>query len=219
MADQFSFNDDMLCMNGNMCDRKKQSLDEYGGGEDSSVESSAKRLHACAKFSVSGVDGLAPNAQKRKYSMTKRVAKDKGERRIGSSRAQKVSLVGVERDLKSNSCSRECLKKLNAGAILVKRFKAWGSNEYEERASWILENLTENYNEVNDKFKTKLCGQSVCNGCYAVALGYSKRRIEELKSDIRSTGIILEVFDVQCRGRSSAVHGNTGRVPRTGLGM
>ena len=52
-----------------------------------------------------------------------------------------------------------------------------------------------------------------------MALGYSKRRIEELKRDIRSTGIISEVFDVQCRGRSFAVHGNTVRVPRTGLGM
>ena len=101
----------------------------------------------------------------------------------------------------------------------MKRFKAWGSDEYEERASWILKNLTEYYNEENDKFETKLCGLSVCNGYYAVALDYSKRRIEELKSDIRSTGIISEIFDVQCKGRSSAVHGNTIRVPRTGLGM
>ena len=79
----------------------------------------------------------------------------------------------------------------------MKRFKAWRSHEYEERASWILENLTEYYNEGNDKFETKLCGQSVCNGCYAIALGYSKRRIEELKSNIKSTGIISEVFNIQ----------------------
>ena len=98
----------------------------------------------------------------------------------------------------------------------MKGFKVWRSNEYEERASWILENLMEYYNEENDKFETKLCGQSVCNGCYAVALGYSKRYIKELKSDIRSTTIISEVFDVQC---TSAMHGNTVRVPRTGLGM
>ena len=219
MVDQFSFNDNMLCMNGIKFDKRNQSLDEHGGGEESSVEISAKGLHACAKFNVFGVDGLAPNVQKRKYSMRKQAAEDKGERRIGSSRAQKVSLARVERDLKSNSCSRGCLKKLNEGAILVKRFKAWGSNEYEERASWILENLRENYNEVNDKFETKLCGQSLCNGCYALALGYSKRRIEELKSDIRSMDIISKVFDVQCRGRSSAVHRNTVCVPRTGLGM
>ena len=162
---------------------------------------------------------MAPSVPKRKYSTTKRIGNNRGERKIGSSRAQKVSLASVEEDLKSSLCSRECLKKLNVGAILMKRFKAWGSSQYEERASWILENLTEYYNEETDKFETKLCGQSICNGCYAVGLGYSKRRIEELKSDIRSTGIISEVFNVPCRGRSSAVHGNRVRVLRTGLGM
>ena len=219
MAEEFNFNEDILCMNRNRYDERNQSLHEHVGGEESSVEISGERVRTCAKFSVFGVDGLAPNVPKRKYCSTKRVAKEKGERQIGSSRAQKVSLANVERDLKSSLCSRRCLKKLNAGAILMKRFKAWGSEEYEERATWILENLTEYYNEGNDKFETKLCGQSVCNGCYALALGYSKRRIEELKSDIRSTGIISEVFDIQCRGRSSAVHGNTVRVPRSGLGM
>ena len=218
-ADQFNFNKDMLCMNRNKFDKRNQSLDEHVGGKESSLEINARGLRTCDKFSISGVDGLAPNVQKRKYSRTKQVAEDKGEWRIGSSRAQKVSLASMERDLKSSLCSRGCLNKLNARAILMKRFKAWGSDEYEERASWILENLTENYNEENDKFKTKLCGQFVCNGCYVVALGYSKCRIEELKSNIRSTGIISEVFDVQCRERSSAVHRNTIRVPRTGLGM
>ena len=101
----------------------------------------------------------------------------------------------------------------------MKQSKVWISDEYEERASWILENLTEYYNEENGKFETKLYGQFVCNDYYVVALGYSKLRIEELKSDIRSTGIILEVFDIQYRGKSSAVHGNISSVPRTRLGM
>ena len=52
------------------------------------------------------MDGLASNVPKRKYSMIKRVAKDKGERRIGSSRAKKVSLASVEWDLKSRLCLR-----------------------------------------------------------------------------------------------------------------
>ena len=158
MAEEFNFNEDILCMNRNRFDERNQSLHEHVGGEESSVEISGEGVRACAKFSVFGVDGLAPNVPKRKYSSTKRVAKEKGERRIGSSRAQKVSLANVERDLKSSLCSRGCLKKLNARAILMKRFKAWGSNEYEERASWILENLTEYYNEGNDKFETQLCG-------------------------------------------------------------
>ena len=87
------------------------------------------------------------------------------------------------------------------------------------RASWILENLTDCYNKEQDKFETRLCGVFICNGCYAVALGYSKRRIEELKSDIRSIGITSEAFGIECSGRSSAVHGNTVHVPRTFVGV
>ena len=147
MAEEFNFNEDLLCMNRNRFHERNQSLNEHVDGEESSIEINGEGVRACAKFSVFGVDGLAPNVPKRKYSSTKRVAKEKGERRIGSSRAQKVSLANVEWDLKSSFCSRGCLKKLNAGAILMKRFKAWGSEEYEERASWILENLMEYYNE------------------------------------------------------------------------
>ena len=77
----------------------------------------------------------------------------------------------------------------------------------------------EYYSEEIDKFETKVCSQSVCNGCYEVALSYSKCRIEELKSDIRSTGIVSKVFDVQCSGRSAATHGNTVHVLRTTIGM
>ena len=168
---------------------------------------------------ISGVDGLALPLKKRKYRMAQCVTKEKGARRIGSSRAEKVSLANVEEQLQSSICSKGCLTKLDAGVVLMKRFRAWGSSEYEKRASWILENLTDYYNKGSDKFETRLCGVSICNGCYAVALGYSKRQIEELKSDIRSNGITSEVFGVECSGRSSAVHGNTVHVPRTSIGV
>ena len=163
MAEEFNFREKRLCMNRNRYDERNQSLHEHVGGEESSIQINGRRVRACAKCSVSGVDGLSPNVLRRKYSITKRIAKENREQRIGFSRAQKVSLTSVEQDLKSSLCSRGCLKKLNAGAILMKRFKAWRSDEYEERASWILENLMEYYNEEKDKFETKLCGQSVCN--------------------------------------------------------
>ena len=70
--------------------------------------------------SISGVDGLPSTIPKRKYKMTKRVRKDKRPRRIGSSRAEKVSLANVQQDLQSIICSKGCLKKLDAGAILMK---------------------------------------------------------------------------------------------------
>ena len=46
--------------------------------------------------SISGVDGFPSNVQKRKYTMTERVRKEKGVWRIGSSRAEKISLANVE---------------------------------------------------------------------------------------------------------------------------
>ena len=74
------------------------------------------------------------------------------------------------------------------------------------------------YNEQIDKFETKLCGHSICNGCYAVALGYSKHHIEELKGNIRSMGIIiLELFDEDCKGRLSTIYGNVVHIPITTL--
>ena len=47
------------------------------------------------------------------------------------------------------------------------------------------------------KFVTRVGGRRVCNGCFAVATGYSQRRLKALKADIRE------------RGRFSATHGNT----------
>ena len=151
--------------------------------------------------------------------MAQRVRKEKGACRIGSFRAEKVSLANVEERLQSSICSKGCLKKLDARAVLMKRFRAWSLHEYEERASWILENLTDCYNKDSDKFETRLCGVSIHNGCYAVTLGYSKRNIEELKSDIRSIGITSKVFGVECSRRSSAMHRNTVHVPRIFVGI
>ena len=214
----FDFNEDILlgdtirATTMEVCEEEDEmeSMEQSGSEGNMGIERTSCR--------ISGVDGLALPLKKRKYRMAQCVTKEKGARRIGSSRAEKVSLANVEEQLQSSICSKGCLTKLDAGVVLMKRFRAWGSFEYEKRASWILENLTDYYNKGSDKFETRLCGVSICNGCYAVALGYSKRRIEELKSDIRSNGITSKVFGVECSGRSSAVHGNTVHVPRTSIG-
>ena len=215
----FDFNEDIL-----LGDTIKATNMEVCKEEDEmeSMERSVSEGNMGTKWTssrISGVDGLPLPLKKKKYRMAQRVIKEKGVQRIGSSRAEKVSLAKVEEQLQSSRCSKGCLKKLDAGAVLMKQFKAWGSHEYEERASWILENLTNCYNKGSDKFETRLCGVSICNGCYVVALGYSKRRIEELKSDIRSMGITSEVFGVECSGRSSVEHGNIVHVPRTSVSV
>ena len=142
-ANVFDFNEDILpketIISRNMEDCKEEdeleSMDPYGS------EGHMENKHTTC--SISGIDGLPSNLQKRKYRMSQRVQKEKGARRIGSNRAEKVSLANVETQLQSSICSKSCLKKLDAGAVLMKQFRAWGSHEYEERASWILETLTD----------------------------------------------------------------------------
>ena len=215
----FDFNEDSLLKEtiiyGNMEDHKE--VNEFESMDPSRTEEIMR--NAQTTYSISRVDGLPPTFPKRKYTMTTRVRKEMQPWRIGSSRAEKVLLANVQQDLQSSICFKGCLKKLNAGAILMKRFQAWRSHEYDERASWILENFTEYYNKEVDKFETRLCGVSICNGCYAMAINYSKCCIEELKCDIRSSGITLEVFGMACIGRSSTVHQNKIHVPQTSLGV
>ena len=63
---------------------------------------------------------------------------------------------------------------------------------YTKKASWNVQHLTNAYVVVDfekgkNKFDFKLDSQFVCNGCYALALRYSKMRLEELKWNIRTT--------------------------------
>ena len=82
---------------------------------------------------------------------------------------------------------------------------------YNEKASWIIEHITNAYvvidNKIGkDRFDFKLDGQPICNGCYALALGYSKRHLEELKWSIRTS---TEWY--------AAIHGNSVKQPRASV--
>ena len=150
----FDFNEDIVLgdtiktRNMEVCKEK----DELESMERSGIEGNMGTEQTSCR--ISGVDGLPLPLRKRKYRMAQRMTKEKGAWRIGSSRAEKVSLAKVEEQLQSSRCSKGCLKKLDAGAVLMKRFRTWGSHEYEERASWILESLTDCYNKGSDKFET-----------------------------------------------------------------
>ena len=150
----FDFNDDILpedtIISRNMQDCKEE--DEFESMDPFGTQGNMVNEHTTC--SIFGVDGLPFSLLKRKYTIIQHVRKEKGAQRIGSSRIEKVSLANVQEQLQSNICSKDCLKKLDAKAVLMKRFKAWGSHEYEERASWILENLINSYNKDVDKFET-----------------------------------------------------------------
>ena len=62
--------------------------------ERSGSEGNMGTKQSCCR--ISGVDGLPSILKTRKYRMAQRVRKEKGARRIGSSRAEKVSLANVE---------------------------------------------------------------------------------------------------------------------------
>ena len=64
--------------------------------------------------------------------------------------------------------------------ILNYRYRTWKPNKFEERRKWILSMLHEAKVESTKpggrpSFATKLVGHSVCNNCYADAIGYSQR--------------------------------------------
>ena len=109
-SEAFDFNEDNLLkktiISGNMEDSKE--VDEFESMDPSGTQEIM--TNAQTTCNISGVDGLPPNLPKKKYTMTKRVKKEKRPRRIGSSRAEKVSLANVQQDLQSSICSKGCLK-------------------------------------------------------------------------------------------------------------
>ena len=156
------------------------------------------------------MDGLPTPPPKRECMMKNRVPKIIRERKIGASRDAKCELHSVQA-AKQVSCSKKCLVNIAEKKILFLRFDAWSSNMYNERASWIIEHIANAYVVIdnkngNDKFDFKLDGQPICNGCYALALGYSKRRLEELKWSIRSS-----------TERYATIHGNSAKQPRASV--
>ena len=180
----FDFNDDVVIDNDFFCKEVK------GNGSGKIRESTVwTRDGRMRKNSI--MDGLPKPPPKIEYMMTNRVPSIRG-RKIGASRDTKCELQSVQvAKQSSEKCSQKCLVNIAKKKILFLRFDAWSSNVYNERASWIIKHITNAYVVIdnknrNDKFDFKLDGQPICNGCYALAVGYSKRRLEELKWSIRS---------------------------------
>ena len=104
-----------------------ESMDPYGTKEI--------MANAHTTYGIFRIDGLPCSLPKRKYTMTQHVRKEKKPRRIRFSRVERISLANVQQDLQPSICSKDCLKKLDAEAVLMKWFRAWRYSEYEERAS------------------------------------------------------------------------------------
>ena len=173
----FDFNEDVVIDNDYFHEEVK------GNGLEKIPESPMwTRDGSMRKNSV--MDGLPKPPPKREYKMTNRVPRSITGRKIGASRDAKCELQSVRAAKQaSEKCSQKCLVNIAEKKILFLRFDAWSSNVYSERASWIIEHITNAYvvsdnNNGKDRFDFKLDGQPICNGCYAMALGYSKRRLK-----------------------------------------
>ena len=90
--------------------------------------------------------------------------------------------------------------------ILGLHYKAWDSKSYSERGTWIrgiLEAAKVRYiveGRERVKFQFKIGGLVVCNKCYRVVVGYSKRHFTRLKGAVRADCVAV-------------VHGNSQRIP------
>ena len=202
---QFDFNDDVVIDNDFVSKEVK-------GNDSGKVRESTMCTRDGSMRKNSIMDGLPKPPPKREYKMTNRVPRIVRARKIGASRNAKCELQSVQaaKEL-SEKCSKKCLVNIVEKKILFLRFDAWSSNVYNERASWIIEYIVNAYVVIDnkngkDRFDFKLDGQPICNGCYALALGYSKQRLEELKWSIRSS-----------TERYSAIHGNSAKQPRASV--
>ena len=201
----FDFNEDVLIDNDYF--RKEVKGNGSGKIRDNTVWTKDGSMR---KNSI--MDGLPKPPLKRKCMMTNRVPRNIKGRKIGASRDAKCELQSVRATKQSSEkCSQKYLVNIAEKKILYLRFDAWSSNVYNERASWIIEHITNAYVVINnkngkDKFDFKLDDQPICNGCYALTVGYSKRHLEELKWSIRSS-----------TERYAAIHRNSAKQPRASV--
>ena len=99
----------------------------------------------------------------------------------------KVTLESVHEAVKRSKCARRCLFKISECAILSYRYYAWQSSSSSERRDWIMDRLSEarvRPTSVRSPFAMKIDGVSICNKCYADAVGYSISKLGALKRSL-----------------------------------
>jgi hypothetical protein len=139
---------------------------------------------------VHTMDGLPSSPLKGPY--TYKICKQRvprGPRKLGVARKDKLSFEAVEDAKDRRICSKRCLQSIRNFDIISLRYQAWGCKSYKDRASWLViilrgfivacPNIAQHC-----KFITRISGIQVCNACFAVAIGYSRRRLNKIISDI-----------------------------------
>lgn len=174
--------------------------------ENTQVGNSVNRSAGSAQGSsfVHSMDGLSSSLPKRSYVSIRRKKRcPGGPRQIGMRRGEKVTLAAVEEVKQRPICSKHCLEPISAFDILSLRYQAWEDISYAKRAMWLVTTLrafkvARHDLEIGFKFETKISGMKVCNSCFAAAIGYSRRRMNKIMSNIREKDV------------HNPIHGNTG---------
>jgi hypothetical protein len=163
---------------------------------------------------VHTMDGLPSSPSKGPYTYKIRKQRaPRGPRKLGVARKDKLSFESVEDAKDRTICSKRCLQSIRNFEIISLRYQAWGSKSYKDHASWLVTTLRGFLvacpsTAQHCKFITRISGIQVCIGCFAVVIGYSRRRLNKIISDIRESDLY------------NPIHGNTGsRREKTHISM
>ena len=162
------------------------------------------------------VDGLSSNSQQRTYIYQNREERRLYIRRRGKDRSSKVTLVTIREDLAQYQCQRRCLENIHELDICGLRYKAWDSKSYSEWGAWIrgiLEAAKVCYiveGRERVKFQLKIGDLAMCNKCYGVDVGYSKRHFKRLKGVVHA-GCVVAIYGNSQR-ISEGTHTSAARV-------
>jgi hypothetical protein len=173
-----------------------------GGTQINSMGSPSTQFQSGLQYEVHGMEEPPTVRKKRSYTrITRRQSKKPLVRKIGEDRLDKVLLQSVRAWMTRSICVAQCLKNIDEREIMDVRYSIWDNSEtHDERVTWILGQMrTFVKPDVSTGWKDFIFyvgGTSVCTACYVHVLGYSRRKLERWKEDIRT------------RDRRSACHGN-----------
>jgi hypothetical protein len=153
---------------------------------------------------VHTMDGLPSSPLKGPYTYKIRKQRaPRGPRKLGVARKDKLFFEAVEDAKDRRICSKRCLQSIRNFEIISLRYQAWGCKSYKDRTSWLVTTLRGFIVACPDtaqhcKFITRISGIQVCNACFAMTIGYSRRRLNKIISDIRESDLY------------NPIHGNIG---------
>jgi hypothetical protein len=113
----------------------------------------------------------------------------RGPCKLDVARKDKLSFEIVEDAKDKRIRSKKCLQSIYNFKIISLRYQAWNCKSYKDHTSWLVTTLcgfivarldTAQY----CKFIIKISRIQVCNAYFAVAIGYSRKRLNKIISDI-----------------------------------